>query len=46
VIVNLYMDFFLYEYACEILITYSILFVKIHDESTNEIFFQKYFLKL
>jgi hypothetical protein len=46
VIVNLYMDFFLYEYACEILIMDSILFVKIHDEFTNEIFFQKYFLKL
>jgi hypothetical protein len=40
------MDFFLYEYACEILIMDSILFVKIHDEFTNEIFLQKYFLKL
>jgi hypothetical protein len=46
VIVNLYMDFFMYEYGCEILITDSILFAKIHDESTNEIFFQKYFVKL
>jgi hypothetical protein len=46
VIVNLYMDFFLYEYGREILITDSILFVKIHDKSTNEIFFQKYFVKL
>jgi hypothetical protein len=46
VIVNLYMDFFLYEYGCEIHITDSILFVKIHEKSTNEIFFKKYFVKL
>lgn len=46
VIVNLCMDFFLYEYGCEILITDSILFVKIHEKSTNEIFLQKYFVKL